>query len=72
MLPVTDTKFPAKGFTRDSQVMPTMTFSARLASDGNIAEYIVRPGIVRNVKVLTYDDVNKAIFPFETNEQQSW
>ena len=72
MLPVTDTKFPAKGFTRDSQVMPTMTFSARLASDGNIAEYIVRPGIVRNVKVLTYDDVNKAIFPSEANEQQSW
>jgi hypothetical protein len=52
--------------------MPTMTFSARLGSDGNIVDYKVRPGIVRNVKVLTYDDVNDAIFPDQETKRSEW
>jgi exoribonuclease II len=72
MLPIRDERFSAKGFSKDSQVMPTMTFSARLAGDGNIAEYKVRSGIVHNVKILTYDNVDKAIFPTQTTEQEAW
>lgn len=72
MLPIKDERFSAKGFSKDSQAMPTMTFSARLAGDRNIVEYKVRPGIVRNVKVLTYDNVDKAIFPTQSNESQAW
>ena len=72
MLPVGDENFLARGFSKDSQVMPTMTFSARLSSDGNIADYKVRPGLVRNVKILTYDDVNKAVFPCEVPKRKAW
>ena len=39
MLPVGDENFSARGFSKDSKVTPTMTFSARLSSDGNIADY---------------------------------
>ena len=72
MLPVGDEDFSVIGFSKDSKVMPTMTFSARLSSDGNIADYKVRPGLVRNVKVLTYDDVNKVVFPDEVPKRKAW
>ncbi|KAI0956080.1 hypothetical protein AcV7_006584 [Taiwanofungus camphoratus] len=41
-----------------------MTFSARIDEEGNIVDYKVRPGIVRNVHVLEYDQVDAAMgFP---------
>lgn len=72
MLPVYDENFSAKGFSRSSKVMETMTFSARLSNDGNIVNFKIRPGLVRNVKVLTYDDVNAAIFPEEGTKHNAW
>ena len=72
MLPVGDENFSARGFSKDAKVTPTMTFSARLSSDGNIADYKVRPGLVRNVKILTYDDVNKVVFPGEVPKRKAW
>jgi exoribonuclease II len=72
MLPVGDENFSVKGFLKGSQVMPTMTFSARLSSDGNITDYKVRLGLVRNVKILTYDDVDEAIFPGEQMKRNAW
>lgn len=72
MLPVGDENFSVKGFSKESHIMPTMTFSARLSSDGNITDYKVRPGLVRNVKILTYDDVDEAIFPGEQTKRNAW
>jgi exoribonuclease II len=69
MLPASES---VRGFSRASEAMPTMTFSARLSSDGNIADYKVRPGLVRNIKILTYTDVNRVIFPGEETRQQVW
>ena len=38
-----------------------MTFSAKIDSTGNIVDYKVRAGIVHNVRVLKYDDVDAAM-----------
>lgn len=38
-----------------------MTFSAKIDSTGNILDYKVRAGIVHNVRVLKYDDVDAAM-----------
>ncbi|KAJ3297589.1 hypothetical protein HK104_000329 [Borealophlyctis nickersoniae] len=38
-----------------------MTFSARLGSDGDIIDYAVMPAILRNVKILHYDDVDDVL-----------
>ncbi|RKO90363.1 hypothetical protein BDK51DRAFT_38780 [Blyttiomyces helicus] len=38
-----------------------MTFSARLGSDGEIADYAVTPSILRNVKILHYDDIDAVL-----------
>jgi len=38
-----------------------MTFSARVNSTGDIVDYQVRAGIVHNVRVLKYDDVDAAM-----------
>ncbi|KAF9917261.1 hypothetical protein FBU30_000837 [Linnemannia zychae] len=46
----------------DGQPKKVMAFSARLRdSDGEILEYKVRPGIVRNLVTLNYDDVDDVI-----------
>jgi hypothetical protein len=43
-------------------VSPTaMTFSARLDSNGNIADYKVTPTVLKNVKLTTYDDVDTCL-----------
>ena len=72
MLPIHQPEFKVSGFARELNEMPTMTFSARLADDGDIAEYKVRPGIVRNVKILTYDNVDDAISTGESPLRQAW
>jgi exoribonuclease-2 len=54
-----------------------MTFSAKVDSTGNIIDYKVRAGIVHNVRVLKYDDVDAtmsfdcqdAIYPFGRPQQ---
>ena len=38
-----------------------MTFSIKVHSSGKIADYKVRPAIVRNVNVMTYDGVDKLL-----------
>ncbi|KAI9439924.1 hypothetical protein H4582DRAFT_2056599 [Lactarius indigo] len=38
-----------------------MTFSAKVDSTGNIVDYKVRAGIVHNIRVLKYDDVDAAM-----------
>ncbi|KAH9068454.1 hypothetical protein EDB83DRAFT_2222687 [Lactarius deliciosus] len=38
-----------------------MTFSAKVDSAGNIVDYKVRAGIVHNIRVLKYDDVDAAM-----------
>ena len=72
MLPINNPDFNVNGFAKDLNEMPTMTFSARLGADGNITEYKVRAGIVRNVKILTYNDVNSAIFPDQESKYAAW
>ncbi|KAI0303710.1 hypothetical protein B0F90DRAFT_1708367, partial [Multifurca ochricompacta] len=44
-----------------------MTFSAKVDSNGDIVDYKVRPGIVRNVRILKYDDVDAAM-SFDSND----
>ncbi|KAF9485164.1 RNB-domain-containing protein [Pholiota conissans] len=38
-----------------------LTLSAKLDSEGNILEHKLRAGILRNVRVTTYNDVNRAL-----------
>lgn len=38
-----------------------MTFSAKIDPSGDIVDYRVRPGIIRNVRILRYDDVDAAM-----------
>ncbi|KAF8273281.1 hypothetical protein EI94DRAFT_1716292 [Lactarius quietus] len=38
-----------------------MTFSAKVDSTGNIVDYKVRAGIIHNIRVLKYDDVDAAM-----------
>ncbi|KAI8618841.1 hypothetical protein BC830DRAFT_881083 [Chytriomyces sp. MP71] len=38
-----------------------MTFSCRIGSDGEIADFKVAPSIIRNIKILNYRDVNKIL-----------
>ncbi|KAH9930021.1 uncharacterized protein B0H18DRAFT_1117092 [Fomitopsis serialis] len=57
-------------------VQRVMTFSGKIDTEGNIVEYKIRPGIIRNVQKLHYSDVNEAIgapfvppqFPFGGGE----
>ena len=44
--------------TRGNHVM---TFSARMRYDASFLEYKVRPSIIRNVRTLYYDDVDKLL-----------
>ncbi|CAG8500003.1 11620_t:CDS:2, partial [Acaulospora colombiana] len=46
------------GVNSESQGNCVMSFSFRIGEDGNLLDYNVRPGIVRNVKTLFYDDVD--------------
>ncbi|KAG0257315.1 hypothetical protein BG011_004029 [Mortierella polycephala] len=46
----------------DGRPKKVMSFSARIADrDGEILEYKVRPGIVRNLRTLNYDEVDKVL-----------
>ncbi|KAI8816078.1 uncharacterized protein EV422DRAFT_501666 [Fimicolochytrium jonesii] len=38
-----------------------MTFSARIGEDGEFLDFDVKPSIVRNVKILYYDDVDEVL-----------
>lgn len=38
-----------------------MTFSVKVDSAGDISDYLVRPGVVRNIRVVHYDSVNVAL-----------
>lgn len=44
---------------------PTLTFSAKLTNDGDIIETSISHGIVRNVKIVTYDTITQILFPEE-------
>ncbi|CAG8521806.1 4912_t:CDS:2 [Acaulospora morrowiae] len=46
------------GVNSESNGNSVMSFSFRIGGDGNLLDYSVRPGIVRNVKTLFYDDVD--------------
>ncbi|KAF8501596.1 RNB-domain-containing protein [Russula emetica] len=49
---------------RTGQAENVMTFSAKVDPGGNIVDYRVRAGIIRNVRILRYDDVDAAMsFP---------
>lgn len=39
----------------------TLTFSARLGADGEIVDIKVRPGVVRNVQTVYYDDADEVL-----------
>ncbi|KLO20532.1 RNB-domain-containing protein [Schizopora paradoxa] len=54
-----------------------LTFSMKLNSEGDILDYKIRPGVVRNVTTMRYDDVDAAlglagyapVKPFEVSEK---
>ncbi|KAI0635799.1 RNB-domain-containing protein [Trametes polyzona] len=48
----------------------TLTFSCKVNQDGDIVDYKVRPGILRNVKTLLYDVVDAALGTY--HERQSY
>ncbi|KAL1919476.1 uncharacterized protein VTP21DRAFT_2169 [Calcarisporiella thermophila] len=39
--------------------LPVLTFSAKMGRDGNLADITIRPGVVRRVLTLNYDDVDE-------------
>ncbi len=49
---------------RTGQAENVMTFSAKVTPSGDIVDYGVRAGIIRNMRILRYDDVDAAMsFP---------
>lgn len=42
---------------------PCLTVSAKLSSDGEVLNYKIRPGLVRNVRSMTYDQVDEIVDP---------
>ena len=49
---------------RTGRAENVMTFSAKIDTSGDIVDYRVRAGIIRNVRILRYDDVDAAMsFP---------
>lgn len=46
---------------RTGQAENVMTFSAKVDPSGDIVDYRVRAGIIRNVRILRYDDVDAAM-----------
>ncbi|CAI2169611.1 3030_t:CDS:2 [Funneliformis geosporum] len=47
------------GVNAETRGNHVMTFSARIGYDASLLEYKVRPSIVRNVRTLYYDDIDK-------------
>ncbi|KAG8893671.1 hypothetical protein FRB99_001814 [Tulasnella sp. 403] len=45
----------------NSPVQPVFTFSVQISADGSIIDYAARPGFVRNVCKLRYDQVDQAL-----------
>ncbi|KAG9122613.1 hypothetical protein FRC07_000941 [Ceratobasidium sp. 392] len=61
MLPPTDLSLSSlAGDNRDAS-MNVLTFSALITPAGDILKHQVRPGIVRRVHILQYDDVTRAL-----------
>ena len=50
---------------------PSITFSAKLTTDGDILETKITHGIVRNVKSITYDTIAQTLFPDEPIDEAS-
>lgn len=46
------------GANSEANGTPVISFSVRIGDDGNILDYKVQTGIIRNVKCLYYDDVD--------------
>lgn len=46
-----------------------VTFSAKIGSDGEILDYKVRPGVIRNVHKMRYDVVNEVLGTPTTNDK---
>lgn len=55
--PLVEDKLSLIKHGKDKPTM-AMTFSARLGDDGDIAEYLVRPSIVRNIKPTPYEQLD--------------
>ncbi|KAG0049660.1 hypothetical protein BGZ83_005521 [Gryganskiella cystojenkinii] len=51
----------ALSLSNDGRPQKVMTFSVRMSDRGEFLEYKVRPGIVRSVKTLNYDDVDSIL-----------
>lgn len=49
---------------------PTMTTSVRLGPDGEALAVKIRPGIVRNVRHLSYNQVNDLVFAHKASSQE--
>ncbi|TPX45487.1 hypothetical protein SeMB42_g03985 [Synchytrium endobioticum] len=45
----------------DGKATPAMTFSAKLNQNGEIVDFDVKPSLIRNVKIMSYDDVDKVL-----------
>jgi hypothetical protein len=66
MLPqsLVNDKLSLGNVARTGQAENVMTFSAKVDHSGDIVDYRVRAGIIRNVRMLRYDDVDAAMsFP---------
>ncbi|KAI8323560.1 RNB-domain-containing protein [Martensiomyces pterosporus] len=45
----------------DGEPVKTMTFSALIGEDGDIVDYKVRPGVVRNIVAMPYESVDQCL-----------
>ncbi|KAG8677912.1 hypothetical protein FRC09_020281, partial [Ceratobasidium sp. 395] len=61
MLPPTDLSLNALSGNDRNASMNVLTFSALVSPTGEMLEHQVRPGIVRQVRILQYDDVTRAL-----------
>ncbi|KAH9481314.1 Exoribonuclease II, mitochondrial [Psilocybe cubensis] len=58
---VHDPKYSLSLQSRDGESTRVLTFSTKVDKDGNILDYKVRGGLIRNVKKISYDEVDMAI-----------
>ncbi|KAI9628176.1 hypothetical protein KEM48_011757 [Puccinia striiformis f. sp. tritici PST-130] len=61
---------PYQCFRRNSS-KKTLSFSARINQNGEILEYKIRPGLIKNTKQLTYQTVTEVLDGHQTSNQRT-
>ena len=67
MLPMLPLQYGMRASLAEGKANRVITFSAKLAANGDIAEYRITPGIINNLKRTTYEAVDQILDSSETD-----